>query len=327
MTVDEFRELYISERPIYKALGEYVTERITNKLLESHKSIYDILQIDPKPRVKEVGSLIIKAYQRGKDYADPYNDITDKVGTRFVVLIKAQVKEVDDIIESFVDVWSFRKDRDSISEKLKSPELFIYQSDHYIVRPIRDIEYCGTMIPAGTPCEIQVRTILQHAYSQMSHDFVYKPKVTATNNTRRCLAKSMALMETTDDIFDQAHDDVGKNMREEQKILDYLYNLYKNNVGTTKIIPRIDSAFIDDFFSEDLFDELKDFYKEGEGSRYFSLIGDVSKEFEIFKQPSILLLVYLLIRKRQNTIDKWAYSEDLLEKICSYLGISYEHFS
>src|SRR3546814_12228521 len=37
----------------------------------------------------------------------------------------------------------------------------------------------------GTPCEVQLRTLLQHAHSQLTHDTIYKPKTIASSHTKR----------------------------------------------------------------------------------------------------------------------------------------------
>ena len=34
--------------------------------------------------------------------------------------------------------------------------------------------YNGHTIEKDTPCEIQIRTLEQHAYAELSHDYVYK---------------------------------------------------------------------------------------------------------------------------------------------------------
>jgi ppGpp synthetase/RelA/SpoT-type nucleotidyltranferase len=81
--------------------------------------------------------------------------------------------------------------------------LFDYQSVHYVVRAAREMTVGQVVIPAGTPCEIQVRTLLQHAYSEVTHDTIYKSKVEASTETKRSIAKSMALIEASDDYFSE----------------------------------------------------------------------------------------------------------------------------
>nr|WP_249804714.1 MULTISPECIES: hypothetical protein [unclassified Bradyrhizobium] len=62
----------------------------------------------------------------------------------------------------------------------KTPYEFRYQSVHYIVRSRGDQKLDGQNITAGTPCEVQIRTLLQHAHSELTHDTIYKPSVKGT---------------------------------------------------------------------------------------------------------------------------------------------------
>jgi len=57
-------------------------------------------------------------------------------------------------------------------------------------------------ILALTTCEVQVRTLLQRAYAELSHDTSYKPSVTLEGDVRLQIARAPALVETTDEIFD-----------------------------------------------------------------------------------------------------------------------------
>ena len=64
----------------------------------------------------------------------------------------------------------------------------------------------GVTIPKGLTCEVQVRTLLQHAYSELSHSRIYKPSFDPDAKVKRVIAKSMALLETTDDFFEEVND-------------------------------------------------------------------------------------------------------------------------
>jgi len=176
MNQRQFKERYARDIPAYKAYGHYVTgqimEGITAKI--GRPNLPQVVKIDPVPRVKEIGSLLEKAFYRKKPYTNPYSDITDKIGTRFVVLFLEQVDDICDIIES-ITAWDASKDRDYEEERKKHPVLFDYQSVHYIVRLKADLEIDGVIVPTGTPCEVQIRTLLQHAYSELTHDTIYKP--------------------------------------------------------------------------------------------------------------------------------------------------------
>src|SRR5271167_202078 len=91
----------------------------------------------PQSRLKGPDSLVEKAFYRGKAYTDPYSDITDKVGVRYVVLLTSNISEVEQSINE-IDDWEATKDKDFEEERARQPMLFDYQSVHYIVRAVRD---------------------------------------------------------------------------------------------------------------------------------------------------------------------------------------------
>ena len=63
------------------------------------------LRIPPKPRTKGEVSFLEKAFYR-KAYVDPYVEVTDKVGVRFVVLVASQIQMVEKALLSIDEVPS-----------------------------------------------------------------------------------------------------------------------------------------------------------------------------------------------------------------------------
>ena len=129
MDKDVYIARYKKEIPLFQAWGEYVTNTIVQSLIDDGIDISKFLEIDPKPRTKEVESLIAKAFFRNKNYNDPYKDITDKVGTRFVVLEISGIEKIERIIESN-KTWHSSRDVDFEDLRRQKPTLFEYQSVH-----------------------------------------------------------------------------------------------------------------------------------------------------------------------------------------------------
>ena len=109
-------------------------------------------------------------------------------GLRFVVLVSADIKVVERAITT-CPKWTAVLARDYEEERRQRPYEFDYQSVHYIVRSKDELTFEGVTIAAGTPCEIQVRTILQHAYSELTHDTIYKPSVQASPDVKRSTSR------------------------------------------------------------------------------------------------------------------------------------------
>ena len=322
----EFSKRYVSEIPIFKAWGKFVNDQIKKSLIRELGEVEKVnlfLKIPPEPRTKDINSIISKAYYRNKNYTDAYNDITDKVGVRYVVLLVKDINIISNIIVK-CPLWKNSKDRDFEEEKLKNPLVFDYQSVHYIVTNVNEFIVDGLIIPVDTPCEIQIRTILQHAYAELTHDTIYKPKTKATPDIQRLIAKSMALIETTDDIFSNVEEELRKSDKEFNNVIEKLEGLYK--VFAPEDFEKNMNLFILDAY-RDLLNkiDLKDVDKFIRETK--SLQGIINKkrnELLLYRQPIVLLLMYLVVHQRNDCKNLWPLTDFELRPLFTDLGVAYE---
>lgn len=189
--------------PTLKAWGGFVVAKLTElvELEIGQESFRSFFKVKPGFRVKDKQSALDK--QKLKQYADPKEQMTDLVGARFVVLLKLDLEIVEKVLIEYPE-WTRSKDRDPVGEQKDRPKHFDYQSVHYIVRAADDMDVDGVRVPAGMACEVQIRTLLQHAYAELVHDKFYKGVGHIPPSADRLVARSMALMESTDDMFVQA---------------------------------------------------------------------------------------------------------------------------
>ncbi|MDP2417662.1 MAG: hypothetical protein U1D25_02395 [Hydrogenophaga sp.] len=148
-------------------------------------------------RTKEIKSVVEKVSRSAKSYSDPLNEITDLSGLRVIAYYEDEAALVGEIIEE-----EFSVDEANSTPKLPSPSEFGYRSAHYIVS-LNDKrsalpEYAGL---AGLKAEIQVRTVLQHAWAAISHKLQYKREEDVPAALRRKLFRLSALFELADDEF------------------------------------------------------------------------------------------------------------------------------
>lgn len=211
MREQEILERWEADKPLYWAWAKLIAQEIERRLVPAvaPTPLDYFLKVPMVPRIKGDTSLIDKALYRGKPYKDPYEDITDKVGMRYVVLLTTHITTLCSIIESAdcEAFWSQTKDKDFEADKISKPLEFSYQSVHYVLRSKAGLSIDGQNLPEGLTCEVQIRTLLQHAHSELTHDTLYKPKSTAKPSVKRTVAKSMALIEATDEFFEQAMKD------------------------------------------------------------------------------------------------------------------------
>ncbi len=320
-----FKEKWESERPIYKAWGDYIVTTITQALENRNKYISEFLKVPVKPRLKDTTSLIDKAFHRKKEYADPYNEIEDKIGIRFVVLLVEDIQTLCNIIENDEQKWTFDPCRHFHKEREANPLLFTYQSVHYILKPKENIELDGAVIPPSTPCEVQIRTLLQHAHAELTHDAIYKSKRAIVPEVHRTVAKSMALIETTDGFFSDVTQLLNYGPLEEQNVIKRLDALYESFTSMAPHTSKSSITIWDEF--EELIDEN---LVEGIQTtiNQHSFLADVIREKyseNVFYQQSTVLFVYWMLKKRKRKLlNSWPLHEAVLEPLANDLGVSTE---
>jgi len=323
MTETEFLDRWRTEKPLYAAWGDFILARINERLAAeiSPTELGYFIKVPAKPRLKAENTLIDKAFHRNKDYADSYANITDKVGMRFVVLLTSDINKVCVVIEALKKFWILSKDRDYEAERLAKPLEFSYQSVHYIVKASTDLDHAGIIIPAGIPCEIQVRTLLQHAHSELTHDTIYKPKTTAKPEVRRTVAKSMALIEATDEFFVQAMDSLNSVVAMQNELLRILENIYAEGVGSPASSDR-SSQFVIDALAEHLPANWQAAIPEFFRAKpfIFDRVKERRVESHFYRQPVVLLAYYLVNAMPEKTKEVWPLEATDLAPVFSDLG-------
>ncbi|WP_257158507.1 GTP pyrophosphokinase [Corynebacterium cystitidis] len=153
-------------------------------------------------RVKTWNSLQRKASKRRPDgslmYPDPWRDIHDLIGARITVLHSTEIPVVLDIIaHSFAVLRSVDK-----AQETKISGGFGYGSHHLILEVTASSE--GLEQYRGMEFEVQVRTVLQHAWAEFEHDVRYKRGANSTApQVDRAFTLAAGLIELADQQFDQ----------------------------------------------------------------------------------------------------------------------------
>lgn len=328
MNEAELRRQYEARLPELKAHGEWVRSVILQELenrLGSAAAVEKFIQIPPKPRVKETDSFLEKALIRKKK-DDPLSEITDQVGVRFVVLLLEDIQHIGDIIES--KGWHYQKDRDHEQEKLTKPDYFAYQSDHYVIRTKVPVEYAGITIPIDVPCEIQIRTILQHAYAEMAHKHDYKPSLQLPDQdqrrVRRALAKGSALIETTDGVFKEIKEHFTAYDASTKALLVRSAELYQELTGEVGSPETPLGQLLCDKFRSLLSTvtpvQLADWARKRKG--FGEMLKSHRNESVFYRDPVVVLLGYLILHNETTVPRLWPVDSTYLEDYYGALGLS-----
>ncbi len=164
-------------------------------------------------RAKSVLSFAEKILRKRKVYvhpkgglpADPLARLTDLCGARVITQTSEQVRSVCQFIEGAFDID--RSNSEDVSQRLRPTE-FGYRSVHYIVAiDPQKLQDAGVAIaiPAevlGLKAEIQVRTLLEHAWADIGHDMAYKTELRVPDRIHRQFASLAAVLEGVDRQFE-----------------------------------------------------------------------------------------------------------------------------
>lgn len=318
---EEFSKRWEVEEPTYAALGNFVTDTVCGILRDDPNIDLDsFLKICPIPRTKKLNSLLEKAFLRNKNYANPYEDITDKVGVRFVVLLRDHIESVKKVVEQ-CELWEASKDRDFIEEQKQHPKIFDYESVHYIVRLRHEQAVKGVTIPAGTPCEIQIRTLLQHACSELTHDAMYKSKAEPCATAERACSRAIALSEATDDCFIKTFEELDNAAKPTRNALKTLSVLYKEYTGFDAEASRASNLIICSLLScmnDEDWQRLPTML--GENPHWFSAVAERIPYSQLHREPVVLIIYYFLKRKKHKLMDIWPLTRRELESLANDVG-------
>ena len=186
---------YDNEKNRYQNFGNAV-EYLLKTLLFNADIEYNAITY----RVKERESLSRKIDSKGNKYRD-LSELTDIVGIRIITYYADDVDKIANIVEREFDV-----DKENSIDKRKSlePDRFGYCSVHYVVgihsKRLALREYLAYK---GLKCEIQIRSILQHAWAEIEHDLGYKSAITVPREIRRDFSRLAGLLELADKEFDE----------------------------------------------------------------------------------------------------------------------------
>lgn len=152
-------------------------------------------------RVKGWPSLKKKAKKRDADgalaYPDPWNGIHDLVGARVTVFNSTVIPQAIDILgRSFTVLRSVDK-----AAETRISGGFGYGSHHLVLQVNDSLEELAEY--EGFTFEVQIRTVLQHAWAEFEHDIRYKqgPKP-PTAQVDRLFTLAAGLIELADQQFD-----------------------------------------------------------------------------------------------------------------------------
>lgn len=188
---------YRNKRPIYESLCSVVAQVIEASFGQANVRFHSI-----DPRAKDVESFERKACKTddagAAKYQNPLEEITDLAGVRVIVFTIDDIARVTEFVDENFEIIEKR----DVGEERVEKGQFGYQSIHYLVRLTEErLALPDFAAYRDYVCEIQIRTVLQHAWAEMEHDIQYKGSKNIPKTVRRKFLSLAGLLEIADREF------------------------------------------------------------------------------------------------------------------------------
>lgn len=196
MSVAEIAD-YAKKRPVFDALSQEVKRIIELSFAQSNTRCHSV-----DARAKSIDSFERKIGKLNEDgspkYRNPLEEVTDLAGVRVITYTLDDLSNATDFVEAN---FSILEKRDVGEERVEQGQ-FGYQSIHYLAKltdsrlSLPEFSHYRNLI-----CEIQVRTVLQHAWAEMEHDIQYKGSRNIPKSAKRKFLSLAGLLEIADREF------------------------------------------------------------------------------------------------------------------------------
>jgi predicted RNase H-like nuclease/ppGpp synthetase/RelA/SpoT-type nucleotidyltranferase len=206
-------QAYAALHPELRELTERCVAHVTTMLDDA-----GINYLSVAGRAKSVASFAAKAgrlVDGERVFSDPLREITDQIGIRVITYLHSDVTAVADLL---CDQLTVLDDRD-MGQVTASQGRFGYASRHLLVTldPTRGAPSADVPLPERS-VQVQVRTVLQHAWAEFEHDIRYKgtiPEEHAPDLDRR-FTLAAGLLELADREFSAIRDRLRATLTDER---------------------------------------------------------------------------------------------------------------
>lgn len=197
MEIKDLLEKYVLMESQFVKVGS-VAQLILTQAIDDHK-----IPIQPIVyRVKSFDSLLKKV--KRKEYSDPLNQITDLLGLRAVCLFRGHLKELERIVN---DSFNIIKEDDKLTKS--EPDYFGYATTHFDATLKQNFP---DKTLSKLVFEIQIRTICQNAWSEISRYLDYNSKEKISKIAKRDFYALNGLFYVADTHFELIRNEQGAKL-------------------------------------------------------------------------------------------------------------------
>lgn len=312
------RKQWLTDEPVYAAFGHYLREQLER--LNRRLGIPAAVSV----RTKEIDSLLKKLIRK-PDHT--YATLGDKLGTRVIVKRLRDVQTVRDALPSEFVCGPIENTADRLAED-QVGYLSVHVDIGLLLSDPRHAEF-----PA-LRAELQVRTLAQNVWSEMSHDTTYKSGTVVVHGLKRRLHLLAALIEVADNDYQRVEDEIATlpDMPELQvlRALECQYYKLASKPGDTELSLQVIRLLwpLYEKTPEELathFAELVTAHQTTLEQVFAEAVSTAERSPFMF-QPELLMIYDQLNTMRYGLRSRWVeeFPEKELERIALRLGFSFE---
>jgi putative GTP pyrophosphokinase len=246
---EKTKSQFFEQEPRYKKLCEEVEHILRTKLKDSGVEIAII-----SSRAKTWKSFWEKIKKEGKEYENPFEEVTDFSGARVVHLYAQDADKIEKLIHEEFKVLEIVNKIDKNGENK-----FGYSAIHFIVKLSKNVSGPRYDDLKDICCGIQIRTVLQDAWAIIEHHLGYKSVIPSA--LKRKLNGLAGLLEVADDQFEQVRsaraEYINKIANSTENSELFLENEVNKDTFFEYLKWRYESHNVTKSMSDDIFDALE----------------------------------------------------------------------
>lgn len=237
--IQEFIQQYTKEIDYYENVSRYAVQQLQQRLYES--GIRAIVTSRAKSPERLKNKLENRFEEKKyKNNIEIYDDIVDLSGVRVALYFPGEMVEVDKIIKDQFILLEEPKEFSGTPSTIGNynKRFSGYWATHYRVSIKSDLineqqkYYCNAKI------EIQVASVLMHAWSEVEHDLVYKPYQGDLSITEYMILDELnglvlsgeLALERLQNAMEQRIKESGKEFANNYELASYIFEIAKDNI-------------------------------------------------------------------------------------------------
>jgi|JI10StandDraft_1071094.scaffolds.fasta_scaffold20093_10 putative GTP pyrophosphokinase len=201
--IDILLKEYEEKYPIYEEFSSRLKLILEDVLVSE-----DLSYLSVESRTKAQVNLRQKI-ESGTINVSKLVDVRDLTGVRINTYVYEDITKIENVLKENFDLSQIE-----IDERLGINKVG-YRSHHWVLTlPSQRVSLPEYKKFEGLKAELQIRTVLQHAWAQIGHNQIYKPNVLLPDKIKRDFTLLSGLLEIADNEFSRISQEISKYTEE-----------------------------------------------------------------------------------------------------------------